>query len=266
MMSTRQHQQRSWPHRHSLRLFYNFALAPLTKRNRFAYCLWCCAGDDVNPAAPAAQLTTQAQAQAAAGAAALLLELNKLTNLTDLQLVQVLWAHAAGMQPGAYSALTASSRVQTLDLSFSLIPSRAWRCMFNPDLQNLPNLHTLNIACSQAPITDHDLALMVQCCPGLRTLGLKGTLKQGCTMEALLGFSALMSLSVNHFSSDDVLAVLAGLRGLEDLQMSVLSSIRASGLLQLTVLKGLTRLRVESSPETWIAKYGMVLLQNKVSP
>jgi hypothetical protein len=224
------------------------------------------AGDGNPAAAPAAQLTTQAQTQAAAGAAALLLELNKLTNLTDLQLVQVLWAHAAGMQPAAYSALTASSRIQSLDLSFSLIPSKAWRSMFNPDLQILPHLHTLNIACSQAPMTDQDLSLMVQCCPGLRALGLKGTLKQGCTMEALLGFSTLTSLSVNHVSSDDVLAVLAELRGLKDLQMSVLSSIRASGLLQLTVLKDLTRLRVESSPETWIAKYGMVLLQNKVGP
>lgn len=83
-------------------------------------------------------------------------------------------------------------------------------------------------------------------------------------MEALQGFSALTSLSVNHVSSDAVLGVLAELRGLQDLQMSVLSSIRASGMLQLTALKGLTRLRVESSPETWIAKYGMVLLQNKV--
>lgn len=226
-------------------------------------------GGGGNPAAAGGEAgagaATQAQAQAAAGAAALLLELPKLEHLTDLSLVQVLWAHAAGMPASAYAALTASSSLRTLDLSFSLIPGDAWREIFNPNAQMLSDLRSLNILCSQAAITDRDLSFLGRCCPGLRSLGLKGTLKQGSGMDALLGFSALTSLSVNHVSSDDALAVLAQLRGLEDLQLSVLSSIRASGLLQLSALKSLTRLRVDSSPETWIAKYGMVLLQDMVS-
>lgn len=223
------------------------------------------AGGGGNPAAAGPEAAMQAQAQAAAGASALLLELPKLVHLTDLSLVQVLWAHAAGMQPSAYAALTASCSLRSLDLSFSLIPADAWRAIFNPNSQMLTDLRSLNILCSQAAITDRDLSLLCRCCPGLRSLGLKGTLKQGSGMDALLGFTALTSLSVNHVSSDDALAVLAELRGLENLQFSVLSSIRASGLLQLSALKSLTRLRVESSPETWIAKYGMVLLQDTVS-
>ena len=98
----------------------------------------------------------------------------------------------------------------------------------------------------------------------LRHLGLKGTIQQGSGLNPLLDLTCLTSLSVNHVSSSDVLGVLADLRGLEDLHISVWSSISAAGLLQLSTLRGLTRLRVESSPETWIEKYGMVLLQNKV--
>lgn len=183
---------------------------------------------------------------------------------TDAFAVQVLWAHAQGLPSQAYSALTACSNLRTLDLSFSLIPADAWRSIFNPEAQTLPHLHSLSILCTQSPISDRDLSRLVGCCPGLRSLGLKGTVEQGSGLYPLLDLTALTSLSVNHVSRNEVLGVLAELRGLQDLHISVWSSISAAGLLQLSTLRGLTRLRVESSPETWIAKYGMVLLLNKV--
>jgi hypothetical protein len=218
-----------------------------------------------DPAAAALFATTQAASQAAAGASALLLELPKLQKLTQLRLVQVMWAPAAGQPAAAYAALTASSSIRELDLSFSLVPSEAWQYIFNSDTQTLPDLRSLSIHCCQAHITDPDVASIARCCPGVQELGLKGTLKPNLDLMGLAGFTALTRLSVNHVSSDQAIGVLAELRGLEDLQMSVQSSIRASGLLQLTSLRGLTRLRVESSPETWIATFGMVLLENKVS-
>lgn len=217
-----------------------------------------------NPAAAALFATTQAASQAAAGAAALLLELSQLQQLTQLRLVQVMWAPAAGQPAVAYAALTASSRLRELDLSFSLVPSDAWQYIFSADTQTLPDLRSLSIHCCQAHITDDDVASIAGCCPGVQELGLKGTLKPDLSLSGLTGFTALTKLSVNHVSSDRAIGVLAELRGLEDLQMSVQSSIRASGLLQLTSLKALYRLRVESSPETWIATFGMVLLENKV--
>lgn len=221
------------------------------------------AAADPEAAAPH-QEVAQAEAHAAAGAAALLLELPKMQHLRSLSLVQVLWAHAAGQPPAAYSALTASSKLQQLDLSFSLIPAAAWYRMFDPATVSLPDLTSVYILCSQAPITDTHLECMVQCCPKLSTLWIKGSLQHGAQLTGLAGAKTLTSLSLNHVSSDAALAVLAELQGLEELQMSVVSSICASGMLQLSALKALIRLRVESSPETWIAKYGLVLFVNKV--
>jgi hypothetical protein len=175
-----------------------------------------------------------------------------------------MWAPAAGQPAAAYAALTASSTLRELDLSFSLVPSEAWQYIFNGSTQTLTDLRSLSIHCCQAHMTDADVASIARCCPRVQELGLKGTLKPGLSLSALTELTALTKLSVNHVSSDHAVGVLAELRGLEDLQMSVQSSIRASGLLQLTSLKGLTRLRVESSPETWIATFGMVLLENKV--
>lgn len=218
------------------------------------------------------QAVAHAAAQAAAGAAALLIELPKLQQLRRLCLVQVLWAHAAGQPSSAYAALTAAgSNLTHLDLSFSLIPSSAWRQIFNPGgLQTLAALTSLNITCSQALIGDDTLGFIVQCCPGLKHLGLKGSMEVGLNLSALtagpgLCGESLTSLSLNHVGSEEALANLADLRGLQDLHISVLSSVRASDLLQLTQLRGLTRLRIESSPETWIAKYGLLLFLNEVS-
>jgi len=235
---------------------------------------------DDDPIAAAQQAAAQAAiAQAAAGAAALLLELPKLQQLTHLSLVQVLWAHAEGLPAAAYAALTTSSKLQHLDLSFSLIPAEAWQHIFkrrlnvlstgslNSDVTSctaLPKLRTLSILCSNAPITDLTLEFMAQSCPELQVLALKGSVQEGAQLTALLGFSALTSLTLNHVNSTEAVRVLAQLRGLEDLQISCCSDIGASDLLQLSTLRGLTRLRVESSPEMWIAKYGLLLILDQV--
>jgi hypothetical protein len=123
----------------------------------------------------------------AAGVAQLLSQLQQLTQLTCLRLadglrgVQDAYPHIA-----AYAALTASSKLQCLDISGCTLPGGLWKHVF-PAGRLLPHLQSLNIA-SVEQATGGEYAAapegsrLVSCCPGLRLLdmGCCSAMQRGC--------------------------------------------------------------------------------------
>lgn len=79
----------------------------------------------------------------AAGVAQLLCQLQGLQHLTFLNLRDSL-AHQADPPASAYSALTANSKLQHLNVSFCTLPAGAWQLLL-PAGRQLPHLTSLNI-------------------------------------------------------------------------------------------------------------------------
>jgi hypothetical protein len=77
----------------------------------------------------------------------------------------------------AYSALTASSKLQHLNISQGILPAGLWQQLFPADRQ-LPHLRDLNISYVKEPPGREYLApehqQLASCCPGLQHLVIKG--------------------------------------------------------------------------------------------
>jgi hypothetical protein len=199
----------------------------------------------------------------AGGLAQFLLHLPQLQQLTHLNL-------AHGLIPGfhddvpaaAYSALTASSNLQHLDISKCTLPAGVWQHVF-PDGRQRPLLQSLNISSMQQALspsgayfnyrTDSMLApegsRLVSCCPGLQSLNMlnllqsNGFLSSAFQLAPLQGLSGLhtLHLTAGGPRADGALKVVCQLTGLRELSLDV-SRTQAEGLLQLTRLVQLTAL------------------------
>jgi hypothetical protein len=93
----------------------------------------------------------------------------------------------------AYSALTASSQLQHLDISYCVLPEGVWPHMFHASMQ-LPHLQQLNVTHvghkgEHAPAPEG--SRLVSCCPGLRSLLLSGLSCSAALLEPLTGLSSL---------------------------------------------------------------------------
>lgn len=135
----------------------------------------------------------------AAGAAQLLCELQLLQQLTCLQLAGTLAAVEDGVpHAAAYSALTASSKLQRLDISSNTLPAGAWQHVF-PAGRRLPHLETLLISGAKLPSGDPaaapDFSRVVSCCPGLRNLCMHSLQYEEEQLEPLRQLRGLRTLT-----------------------------------------------------------------------
>jgi hypothetical protein len=206
--------------------------------------------DSLDPAALAAktqlqvlQLPCCSIAGGAAGVAQLLSELQPLTQLTHLDLRGSLRVVEGGNPPpAAFSALTASSKLQHLNISFCTLLADTWQHMFCADrpLPHLQSLVTDRVTMDGSSATPG--SSLVSCCPGLLSLKM---LYMQCSKEllaALTGLSRLTQLSLGAvdgvIESREVLEQLCPLTGLRHLVLGAPSN--SQSLLLLTQLKQLT--------------------------
>jgi len=162
--------------------------------------------------------------------------------LPDLELVQQLLSILAGMQQltqlslqrvdslagapvlQAYSALTASSALQHLDLSPACLGAgqgpQLWPLIFPPERQ-LQQLTALTLSHATPRLTSNDLDRVVQCCPALKNLDLVESLaaiqQQGEPQVDLAALTRLRSLT------------LLALSGVTDDQASVGTLVQLTG-------------------------------------
>lgn len=213
-----------------------------------------------------------------AGVAALLSELQFMTQLTDLCMRNTLRCIAAapgelndaesdaeledsdaeedalhGAPPhaaaAAYAALTASSSLVELDLDYCCLPRGAWQNMFPPE-RPLPNLRQLvwqpvRFSGDAADLDTDDMARLAACAPRLRCLRLPAVRQTADMLAHLRGLADLQELVLSKVT-DGGAGVLAQMSGLKRLQLRGPSDITDVGLLQLTSLQQLTHLTLES--------------------
>ena len=186
------------------------------------------------------------------GVARLLSELPKLQQLTSLVLsctgLKGLGAPAAA----AYSALTASSKLQRLDLSAGSFPAGVLQHVF-PEGRQLPHLRELDISdISKHLLTAAEGSSLVSCCPGLQSLDMRHLQCSTEMLGALQGLSSLSSLSLQPPAGSEEeweetvegVSQLTGLRRLELWQQLGIWQLATQGLaLQLTQLQQLTYLQ-----------------------
>jgi hypothetical protein len=182
----------------------------------------------------------------AAGVSQLLSHLQPMQQLTHLKMGNCLLAVEGSNSPAsAYAALTASSKLQHLDVCHCTLPAGVWQHVL-PTGRQLPNLQSLSIRGAKQPGSYVDLtpegSRLVSCCPSLQSLQI-GFLR--CSAELLTPLQRLSGLQTlkctcNHATAGGLQAVCQ-LTGLRELDVWSTAHIKEDGLLlQLTQLKQLT--------------------------
>jgi hypothetical protein len=146
----------------------------------------------------------------------------------------------------AFSALTASSKLQHLDLRNCTLAPAVWQHVF-PAGRQLPLLLSLNISWIRQPPDNNAAAgphgsFLVSCCPSLQCLDIWGLQYSAELLGPLQGLSKLQSLHVQTDPGTDgwePLELVCQLTGLRKLQADWVPDWL---LLQLTQLKQLTEL------------------------
>lgn len=163
----------------------------------------------------------------------------------------------------AYSALTASSGLQHLDISNNFLPSGVWQHIL-PAGRQLPELRALNLASvwqtfagSDAEYYDSVLHLqgtrLVSSCPGLQCLNLTRCACSAQLLAPLQGLSDLRTLLINcEDPTGVVLEEVRRMTGLGQLEFTRLET-SVPGMMQLSQLKQLTSLRYEDDDDYIIA-------------
>jgi hypothetical protein len=154
-----------------------------------------------------------------ASTARLLCELQRLQQLTCLQVFDDFHLTEVSTPAAAYSALTASSKLQALNVSFWSLPEGVWQHVF-PASRQLPHLQLLRIhdfGSSTVPTATLEGTRLVSCCPGLRSLDLPGLQYSTGLLAPLQGLNSLTGLRLTQGSPEGVDAVgqLIRLRRLE---------------------------------------------------
>jgi hypothetical protein len=166
--------------------------------------------------------------------------LQQLSQLTHLAVADSYGIMGYDAVPVAsFSSLTASSRLQHLNISSYQLPASACQHMF-PAGRQLPHLEHLHITCNDAPALE--CSRLVSCCPSLQYLGVQDFTQSAGLLVHLRGLSGLHTL---HFSAGagavESWQAVCELTGLRELKLSVPDS--AGWLLpQLTCVRQLTAL------------------------
>ena len=152
----------------------------------------------------------------------------------------------------AYSALTASSKLQRLALHQCNLPAGVWQHMF-PAGRQLPHLQELDISWVNYPdpAAAPEGSCLVSCCPGVRVLHMQ---ELECSAELLTPLTGLIGLRELSWGSDRRasagLEVVCQLTGLERLSLRVYGE-PGGLLLQLTQLQLLTHLKYQLFVSEW---------------
>jgi hypothetical protein len=118
------------------------------------------------------ELVRYSIAGGSAGAAQLLSNLQHLQQLTYLDLTHTLRSQESNPPAEAYSAVTASSMLQHLNISCGRLPAGVWQNLFAAG-QQLPNLRRLDVSRVCHPPSLVNAAppggdLLASCCPNLQ--------------------------------------------------------------------------------------------------
>jgi hypothetical protein len=183
----------------------------------------------------------------ATGVAQLLSHMRHMQQLTHLDLGFSLKVAAEGKLPAAaYAALTASSKLQHLNLDECQLPVDVWRHMF-PTAKQLPHLRYLSTCWvkqpSGTPASAPEGTRLVNSCPALQSFSFRGAEYSLELLDALQQLSGLHTLCLDIdepvWEHADAVGRLTGLRVLGMFSPRV----RVTGLLmRLTHLKQLTDL------------------------
>ena len=185
-------------------------------------------------------------------AAVLLSVLGRQLQLQDLELsrLQCDWPAAAS----AFTAITASSRLQGLTLVMDGLPAGIWQAVFNRQ-QQLPQLQSVMVgpggshfADLQGPaatdFSQEDISMLVDCCPGLQRLDVD-LQPGGVQLSALSQLTALTALSIHKATEVSVKSLSALLR-LQELSVHAVQPVSAPAMAFLTALRQLRHLDVAS--------------------
>jgi hypothetical protein len=156
------------------------------------------------------------------GVAELLSHLQDMQQLTYLKLYGVLECRSAHNPPAAaYSALTASSKLQHLDITGCILPEDVWQHMFPVPGRQLPHLQVLNVALvthPSGPAAAPQTSRLVSCCPGLQSLDIRGMAYSAEQLAPLTGLCSLQELTLHpahgHKEGLEVVGQMTGLRKL----------------------------------------------------
>jgi hypothetical protein len=152
---------------------------------------------------------------------------------------------AAAATAAAYSALTASSKLQHLDISNCTVPAGVWQQVFPAD-RRLPHLRVLDLLeichCDNHAAAVPEGSRLVSCCPGLQSLQLQYLQCSAELLAPLRGLSSLSELTLcPDGQSEQGLEVVCQLTGLRRLCLTDPS--KGEGVLEsLTQLRQLTSL------------------------
>jgi hypothetical protein len=182
-------------------------------------------------------LQFEALAPTATGAQYLLSLLPRLQQLTALEL------HIEGLQAApltVITALTASSNIRYPSLAGSRLPDGVWQHVFAPDSSRLLQLEevSLTVPWVHPDLNLIDVECIARCCPNLKAFGL-----EGATAESLPLLAGLTKLHTTGVDDDFVCALVQQLSGLRDLHLDDTRKCTPDGLLELTGLQQLTRLK-----------------------
>jgi hypothetical protein len=197
------------------------------------------------PAAAALQVPQQAAA-AAAGVSQLLGDLQELQQLTHLRFGAT--AFRDGNHPAAeFSALTASSKLQHLDISNCVLPTGVWQHLF-PDDKQLPLMQCLDISwVTHTPDSklssnaDFEGSRIVSCCPSLKYVNMLRLQYSAEELTPLQRLSGLQTLCIGSLGANEGVEAICQLTGLRVLELRA-PDVGDWLLLELTQLKQLTRL------------------------
>jgi hypothetical protein len=194
-------------------------------------------------------LSSSMPSGSARGVAQLLLHLQSLQQhtylLLDSSLPEVGAEDGTPLAAAAYASLTASSKLQHLDISRCDLPEGVWQHVF-PAGRQLPNLQYLNISeIYRTPPPEG--SRLASCCLGLQSLCIRGVDDVCCSTEHVAGLQRLTGLvRLIVFSggpqASEVLQAVCKLTGFKALVLVHEESGFETFPLQLTQLRQLTEL------------------------
>jgi hypothetical protein len=177
-------------------------------------------------------------ADGSAGVAELLFQLQFLQQLTYLDLRWTLFGCDTATAT-AYSVLTASSKLQHLDISCCTLPPGVWQQLF-PAERQLPHLRALTVngaGYSSGAAVVMDGSRLVSCCAGLQDLKMEVVHHSAELLAPLTGLRSLSKLLLRPAgSSSEGLELVCQLTGLRWLDLCYPSEAQGL-LLQLAQLK-----------------------------
>lgn len=254
-----------------LRLFYPYSITPGTLSGAAAltglllvnasFCPACLAGKTQLKQVMLSSCSLHSTEPGTAEVEQLLSQRQSLQQLCSLSLKGCL-RDADSAATSSFSALTASSNLEHLDLRGCTLPANVWQQLF-PDGRQLAQLQSLDISLAQQP-SGPDAGLtaaaapagsrLVSCCPGLCSLDMQGLQYSSKLLAPLQGLSELSSLRLAVYDSHlqltdmpqpgEVLNVVSQFTGLRQLLVRIpwVRSTTEGRLLQLAALKQLTAL------------------------